>query len=144
MTVFGLEIPDAGPVFFVALAAHVLAGMTCVVAGALAATARKRRGRHPTAGRVYLYGLGVVFTTATLMAVIRWREDAHLFAIATVAFGLGLLGRRARRLHRPGWPLVQRLVLKRPTPRRLVAAPPSRSLLLGPRSGPHLGPDRCP
>jgi hypothetical protein len=100
----GLAIPDAGFVFFAALAAHVLAGMTCVVAGAVAATARKRRGRHPRAGRVYLWGLGVVFATATVMAVVRWREDAHLFVIATVAFGLGLYGWRARRRHGPGWP----------------------------------------
>ena len=76
-----------------------------MVAGALAATAGTRRGRHPRAGRVYLWGLGVVFVTATVMAVIRWREDAHLLAIATVAFGLGAFGWRARRLHRPGWPL---------------------------------------
>jgi hypothetical protein len=103
VTIFGLEIPDAGPVFFGALAAHVAAGMTCVIAGALAATARKRPGRHPTAGRVYLWELGVVFATATVMAVIRWREDAHLFVVASVAFGLGLFGWQVRRLHRPGW-----------------------------------------
>jgi hypothetical protein len=104
INVLGLEIPDAGPVFFAALAVHVLAGGTCVVAGALAATARKRPGRHPKAGQVYLWGLGVVFVTATVMAGIRWREDRHLFAIATVAFGLGLFGWRARRVRRPGWP----------------------------------------
>jgi hypothetical protein len=44
--ILGLEIPDAGPLFLAALAVHVLAGMTCVFAGALAATARKRRGRR--------------------------------------------------------------------------------------------------
>ena len=38
------------------------------------------------------------------MAIIRWHEDAHLFAIAVIAFGLGLYGYRARRRHRPGWP----------------------------------------
>ena len=38
------------------------------------------------------------------MAAIRWHEDAHLFAIAVIAFGLGLYGYRARRRHRPGWP----------------------------------------
>jgi hypothetical protein len=103
--ILGLTIPDAGPVFLVALTVHVLAGSTCGLAGALAATARKRPGRHPRAGRIYLYGLAVVFVTATVMSAIRWREDAHLFAIATVAFGLGLFGWRARRRHRPGWPV---------------------------------------
>lgn len=101
--VFGLELPDAGPLFFAALAVHILAGLTSVVAGALAATAGKRPGRHPRAGRVYLWGIGVVFATATVLAAIRWREDWHLFAIATVAAGLALFGWQARRRPRPGW-----------------------------------------
>jgi hypothetical protein len=101
--VFGLPIPDAGPIFAAALAVHIASGLTAVVAGALAATAKKRPGRHPRVGRVYLWALGGIFTTATIMAIIRWREDAHLFAIAVVAFGLGLYGYRARRRHRPGW-----------------------------------------
>jgi hypothetical protein len=103
VTVLGLPIPDAGPLFATALAAHVVAGMTSVIAGALAATARKRPGRHPRAGRVYLCGLGVVFVTASVMALIRWREDARLFAIAVIAFGLSMVGLRARRSRRPGW-----------------------------------------
>jgi hypothetical protein len=48
--------------------------------------------------------LGGVFVTATVMAIIRWREDAHLLAIAVIAFSLGLYGYQARRRHRPGWP----------------------------------------
>lgn len=85
------------------LVVHVIAGLTCVLAGAGAALARKRPGWHPRFGRVYLGGLATVFVTATAMAVIRWRQDAHLFAIATVAFGLGLFGWLARRRRRPGW-----------------------------------------
>jgi hypothetical protein len=102
--IFGLPIPDAGPIFAAALGLHILSGLTAVIAGALAATARKRPGRHPRAGRVYLWALGGIFATATIMAIIRWREDAHLFAIAVIAFSLGLYGYRARRRHRPGWP----------------------------------------
>jgi uncharacterized membrane protein len=102
--IFGLPIPDAGPIFAAALVLHVLSGLTAVIAGALAATARKQRGRHPRAGRVYLWALGGIFATATMMAAIRWHEDAHLFAIAVIAFSLGLYGYRARRRHRPGWP----------------------------------------
>jgi hypothetical protein len=101
--ILGLPIPDAGPVFAVALVVHVACGLTAVVAGALAATAKKRPGRHPRAGRVYLWALGGVFATAAVMAAIRWREDAHLLAIAVVAFGLSLYGYRARRRQRPGW-----------------------------------------
>jgi hypothetical protein len=93
--IFGLPIPDAGPIFAAALVLHILSGLTAVSAGALAATARKQPGRHPRAGRVYLCALGGIFATAA----IRWHEDAHLFA-----FSLGLYGYRARRRHRPGWP----------------------------------------
>ena len=100
----GLPIPDAGPIFAAALVIHILSGLTAVITGALAATAKKRPGRHPRAGRIYLWALGGVFVTATVMAIIRWREDAHLLAIAVIAFSLGLYGYQARRRHRPGWP----------------------------------------
>jgi hypothetical protein len=102
--ILGLPIPDAGAVFAVALAVHVAAGLTAVIAGAFAATAAKCPGRHPKAGRAYLVALGFIFTTAAVMSAIRWREDAHLFAIACVASGLGLVGWRARRRQRPCWP----------------------------------------
>ena len=100
-TVVGLEIPSAGPVFTVALGVHVLGGVWSVVTGALAATARKRPGRHPRAGLLYLYGIAVMFATATVMATIRWRQDAHLFAIAVVAAGLAAIGWYARPTRRP-------------------------------------------
>jgi hypothetical protein len=102
--IFGLPIPNAGPVFAVALVVHIAAGLTAVIAGASAATATKRPGRHPNAGRAYLMALTAVFCTATVMATIRWREDAHLFAIGCVAFGLGIFGWQARRRKHPGWP----------------------------------------
>lgn len=95
-----IEIPDAGPVFLIALAVHVLAGLTSVVTGGLAAAARKRPGRHPRWGTGYLYGLSVVFATAVVMSVLRWEHNRHLLGIAVVAYGLGLAGRWAHR-HRP-------------------------------------------
>jgi hypothetical protein len=101
----GLPVPDAGPVFATALVVHIGCGLTAVTSGALAASARKRPGRHPRAGRVYLWALGGIVLTAGVMAAIRWREDAHLLAIAIVALSLGLYGYRARRAHRTGWPV---------------------------------------
>jgi hypothetical protein len=64
-----------------------------------------RSGYHRRAadGTVYLWALATVFATATVLAGMRWRHDAHLFAIATGALALGLFGWRARRRHRPGW-----------------------------------------
>jgi hypothetical protein len=100
---FGLPIPDEGALFDVALACHIAAGLTCVVAGALAATAPKRPGRHPTSGRVYFWSLAVLFASSTTMAVLRFAHDWHLLLIGTVAFGAASLGYLARRRRRPGW-----------------------------------------
>jgi len=103
LDIAGLHIPDAGPVFFTALAVHVAAGATAVVAGIAATTARKQPGRHPRAGVVYLYAISGVFVTATVMAALRWRQDRHLFVIASVAFGLAALGFWARRRRPRRW-----------------------------------------
>jgi len=101
--ILGIEVPDDRPVFLAALAVHVAAGLTCVVSGGLAATARKRPGRHPRAGTVYVWGLAVLFATATVLAVLRWSHDWHLFLIGCVAFGLGAAGWWIRRHRWRNW-----------------------------------------
>ena len=78
--------------FTIALSIHVLAALSCVVAGTLAATARKQPGRHPIAGRVYLWGLAVVVATVLTMAILRWPDYTVLLAIGLAAGGLGLAG----------------------------------------------------
>ena len=101
--ILGIEVPAAGPVFLAALAVHVLAGLISVVTGGLAATARKRPGRHPRWGTRYLYGLSIVFATAVVMSVLRWEHNRHLFGIAVMAFGLGLVGRWTHRHQTRRW-----------------------------------------
>jgi hypothetical protein len=101
--VFGLPIPDEGALFDAALACHVAAALTCVVTGALAATAPKRSGRHPRAGIVYFWSLAVVFASSTTMAALRFSQDWHLLLIGTAAFGAGSLGYLARRRGGPDW-----------------------------------------
>ena len=100
---FGLPIPDEGVLFDAALGCHIVAGLTCVVSGVLAATAPKQRGRHTLSGRVFFWSLAVVFASSTTMATLRFAEDWHLLLIGTVAFGAGCLGYLARRRRRPGW-----------------------------------------
>jgi peptidoglycan/LPS O-acetylase OafA/YrhL len=104
--IFGLPVPEEGALFDVALAPHIAAGLTCVVAGALAATAPKRPGRHTRSGDVFLWSLAVVFASSTTMAALRFAQDWHLLLIGTVAFGAGTLGYLARRRQRPRWQRV--------------------------------------
>ncbi len=101
--VFGLPVPDEGALFDAALACHIAAGLTCVLTGALAATAPKRPGRHTISGRIFFCSLAVVFGSSTTMALLRFAQDWHLLLIGTMAFGAGSLGYLARRRQRPGW-----------------------------------------
>lgn len=101
--VFGVEVPDTSPVFLTFVAVHVLAGLLAVVAGVRAMLVAKRPGRHPRAGRAYLWALGVVAGTAVVLAGLRWPQDIHLLALGLLAVTLAAWGYRARRLHRRGW-----------------------------------------
>jgi hypothetical protein len=101
----GVDIPDS-PIFAVALAVHILAGILCVVTGLVAITARKRPGRHPRFGSIYHVSLGVIFVTASIMASIRWSQDAYLFFIGAFAFASASLGRLARNHRWRNWPYV--------------------------------------
>lgn len=102
-SLLGIDLPDEGPMFTGALVAHIAAGLTCVVAGVLAATARKAPGRHPRAGLVYYAGICVVFATATLLSVLRWEHNRHLFLLGSLAIAAATAGYLARRRRRRGW-----------------------------------------
>jgi hypothetical protein len=99
-------VPGAAhlPVSFVVfLLLHIPAGLVCVVTGAVAVASRKRRGRHPGFGTIYYWALAVVFVSATGMAVLRWTEDRHLFALGTISFGVASVGYLARKVRWSGW-----------------------------------------
>jgi hypothetical protein len=98
-----IEVPGGLDPFSIALACHIAAGLTAVIAGAVAATAPKRPGRHPRFGIVYSWAVAVVATTALIMAGLRWPDDAHLAVIAIISAGAATLGYRARRRRRRGW-----------------------------------------
>lgn len=103
-----LPVPAAGPVFLAALAVHVVGGLVCVLAGAGAALSRKGGSRHVRLGRIFAWGIGVVFVTMVVMAVVRWPRDTHLLGIGCVAAAAALLGvaDRRRRRHRDGVHIV--------------------------------------
>lgn len=99
--VAGIPIPSSSPYFLAAVGLHVAASLTCVVAGAVAMLSKKRPGRHPMAGRAYYWSLAVVFVTAVGLSMARWAQDADLFFLAVLSFGLATFGREAIRR---GWP----------------------------------------
>jgi hypothetical protein len=100
--VLGSEVGSTAPAFLAFLAVHVLAGITAVVSGAIAAIVRKGSPRHIRAGRWYYRAITVVFCTATVLAVMRWRQDYYLFILGAIAFTAATIGYEHRRRHRPG------------------------------------------
>lgn len=85
------------------LAVHIAAGSVCLLAGALSAWARKRKGLHTVVGEVYHGSYVLVFLTAVVMAVLKWQELAYLFYIALFSYGLALYGYLAGKWRRSGW-----------------------------------------
>jgi hypothetical protein len=103
-----LVIPSDSPLFLAGVGLHVVAGVICVVAGAVAMLSRKGRGRHAICGILYDRSLTVVFATAVALAVARWAEDYVLFLLAALSFAAARLGREAMRRR---WPNAARLHL---------------------------------
>jgi cobalamin synthase len=100
--ILGTDVGSTAPVFLAFLAIHVIAGLTAVLTGAVAALARKGSPRHIRAGRWFYRAITVVFATATILAAMRWRQDYHLLVIGAVAFTAATIGYQHRRRHRPG------------------------------------------
>jgi threonine/homoserine/homoserine lactone efflux protein len=69
--VLGTEVGSTTPAFLAFLAFHVLAGVTAVISGAIAAVARRGSLRHVRAGRLYYRAVTVVFITAIVLAAMR-------------------------------------------------------------------------
>ena len=100
--ILGDQVGSTAPVFLAFLAVHVLAGLTAVITGVVAALVRKGSPRHIRAGRWYYVAITVVFATATALAAMRWRQDYYLLIIGAVAFTAATTGYLHRRHRRPG------------------------------------------
>jgi hypothetical protein len=100
--ILSTEVGSTAPIFLAFLAIHVLGGITAVASGAIAVIARKGSPRHIRAGRWYYRAITVVFTTATILAAMRWRQDYDLFILGAAAFTAAAIGYQHRRRHRPG------------------------------------------
>src|SRR6516162_4817231 len=95
--ILGDQVGSTAPVFLAFLTVHVVAGLTAVITGAIAALTRKGGPRHVTAGRWFYRAITVVFATATALAAMRWQQDYYLFLIGAVAFTAATIGYQHRR-----------------------------------------------
>jgi hypothetical protein len=103
VVVLGIPIPSSSPLFLSIVAVHVVAGLICTVAGIVAMLTPKRAGRHPSAGTGYYWRLVVVFLTMAALSILRWPHNTHLFVLGILSFGVGTIGRTARRRLWRGW-----------------------------------------
>ncbi|SRR6266851_9831479 len=92
INVAGIEIPSSDPVFLAVVGVHVLFGLVCTIAGAIAMLSVKRRGPHPSFGSIYFWCLGGVFVTAAALAAVRWAEDYDLLILGALAFAVASMG----------------------------------------------------
>ena len=100
--IFGEQVGSTAPVFLAFLSIHVIAGLTAVLTGAIAALSRKGSSRHVRAGRWFYHAITVVFLTATALGFMRWHQDYYLVIIGATAFTAARIGYLHRRRHRPG------------------------------------------
>jgi hypothetical protein len=101
--ILGIEVPSRDPLFLAIVGAHVLVGFPCVIAGMVAMLSPKRAGRHPLAGTIYYWCLTAVFVSATALAIMRWRENYHLFALGVLSFAAATFARSAAQRRWRGW-----------------------------------------
>jgi uncharacterized membrane protein len=111
----GFPLPSDAPLFLAFIAVHVAAGLTAVIAGAIAMLSRKRHGRHPQAGTVYYWAVAVVFVTMSALAFFRWSKDYDLFILGLLSFVAATIGRTARRKLWLSWPRIHMTGMARPT-----------------------------
>jgi hypothetical protein len=101
--VAGIVIPSDSPFFLTLVGLHVLVALACVITGVVAMLSNKCPGRHPTFGTIYYWCLSLVFTSATVLSVIRWAEDYHLFILGVLSFAAATVGRTANQRRWRNW-----------------------------------------
>jgi hypothetical protein len=84
--IIGIDLPSDSSLFLGVLSFHILFGIACAVLGIVAMLSQKRRGKHPKFGTAYYWSLAMLFASATVVAVMRWSEDYHLFILGALSF----------------------------------------------------------
>lgn len=72
---------------------HAGLGTSCLISGLIALTAKKTKGRHPNAGRVFAVSLSLTFAAILLNIVVR--KNMFMLGIGWLAVFAGIEGWRA-------------------------------------------------
>lgn len=102
----GFQIPSNAPLFLIVLSLHILAGLTCAVTGVLAMLSKKQHGFHSKCGNIYYKSLWVVFVTASVMAILKWKEDYYLFILGLISFCTAFIARKAIKNKWSKWSII--------------------------------------
>lgn len=103
MDILGIHIPFIAPLFLAVLAVHIPLGLAAVICGIVAMFSKKRPGRHPRFGSIYYWSMAGIFATMTVLSIMRWSHDDHLFVLGALAFTAATVGRTAHRRRWRGW-----------------------------------------
>ena len=102
--VAGIEIPSTNPVFLaVVLGVHVPLGIACVAIGIIAMLSEKRRGGHSKFRTMYFWCLLALFVSASILALMRWAENYHLFVLGMISLACAWIGRTSLRRRWSYW-----------------------------------------
>ena len=85
------------------IAAHVVAGLGAVIAGALAMLATKGGLRHRRAGIAYLVAVTILMLSGTALALEALATRRHLLILGIVTFALAMFGYAIRLRQRRRW-----------------------------------------
>jgi len=87
--------------FLVILGLHVLAGLTCVISGLVAMLSNKTKKMHPMAGRVYYWGMVVVFITVILLLIMEWPIKIPILILDIFSFLFAFFGKNLAQRNNP-------------------------------------------
>lgn len=93
ITIAGILIPSASPIFLGVVAIHVFAGIAAVITGIVAMLSAKGPGRHPSFGSWYYRSVVLTSLTMAVLSAMRWPHDYHLFILGAFALMAAVIGR---------------------------------------------------
>jgi uncharacterized membrane protein HdeD (DUF308 family) len=108
---FGIPIPSDNPLFLTIVGIHIVLGIICVVSGAVAMLSKKGGRAHKTSGKIYYWGLVLVFITVIPLSLMRWPHNNHLLILGALSMLSAFVGRRVARTKTDRWPQVHTILM---------------------------------